>query len=58
MFTHESESIVISNINCCIKTEGIIKVSVGHIHGKSGDISKMVQDTDAQMLLLQNTNRI
>ena len=49
MFGRELESILASNFNCLLKTEWLYKVTVSHIHGKSGNISEM------EMLLLQIT---
>jgi len=43
-----------SNFNCLIESEELFNVIGSHIHGKSDNISKMVQDRD---LLLQITNR-
>jgi len=36
------------NFNCCIETEGILKVTGSHIHRKSGNISEMAQDRDVR----------
>ena len=42
------EAYVICNFNCCIKTEGVLKVTESHhhVHCKSATISKTVQIID------------
>ena len=37
---------------CCLKSEGVIKVTGSHVHFKSGSISKTVLDKD-----IATTNR-
>jgi len=34
------------NFNCLIGTEGLLKVTADHVHCKSDNISKAVQDRD------------
>jgi len=43
---------VACNLNCLIDSEGLLKVTVSHIHCESGTFLETVQDRD-----MQTTNR-
>jgi len=47
MFTQKLENVHMAcDFNCHFEPEGFLKVTSGHVHCKSGDISELVQDGD------------